>query len=325
MSTPVETAERRGNFPMRVVGLALKLLASATILWALVSRIGFDEVVSKLKVDDPAMGVLALVLLAVQLIVGMSRWRMICAALGTYIPGRRETLRWIGMGVALSQVLPSSVGGDAYRMVALGRLAGLAAAMRTVVAERVVGLLALAALALVLSAVASRLTDSSVAFATYATVSGAMLVGGVLAGALSRALARWTESRLIQQVATDFGAMYEKSTLVAVFGMSVVIHGLSVAAAICLNVALGIDELQWWQTALVVPGALLASAIPISLGGWGVREASVVFGLAAFGISDAAALALSISYGVALAGTGVIGLLLWVAGGRHQLSERLPP
>jgi glycosyltransferase 2 family protein len=55
-------------------------------------------------------------------------------------------------------------------------------------------------------------------------------------------------------------------------------------------------------------------AIPISLGGWGIRESSMVVGLASFGVPEASALALSISYGIGTVVAGVVGLCFWLAG-----------
>jgi hypothetical protein len=90
-----------------------------------------------------------------------------------------------------------------------------------------------------------------------------------------------------------------------------------------LSAALALEGVQWWQAALVVPGTILATSIPVSLGGWGVRESSMIFGLAAFGVSDATALALSIGYGLATAAAGGVGVLLWLASGYHRRMQ--PP
>ena len=40
----------------------------------------------------------------------------------------------------------------------------------------------------------------------------------------------------------------------------------------------------------------------------------MVFGLTAFGVSDAGALALSIGFGLTIVVAGVIGVILWIAG-----------
>jgi glycosyltransferase 2 family protein len=302
----------------RAPGLAIQLLASAALMWLLLSRVGVDEVAYRLVVRSPAAAATALVLIAVQLGCCTIRWRLICAALKVDVPNPRVTLGWVGLGFALNQVLPSSIGGDGYRIVALGRHAGIGAATRTVVADRVAGLLTLAVLALASSAAAIRHTVSSPAFSAFALASAAVLIAGALAGVVARLLARWTASRLVKLVATDFATMYSKATLPPVFGISVAIHLLSMAIVVCVGASLALDEVRWWQAALVVPGTLLAMAVPISVGGWGVRESSMVFGLTAFGISSATALALSIGYGLASAVAGAIGVCFWMVGSQQR-------
>ncbi len=57
---------------------------------------------------------------------------------------------------------------------------------------------------------------------------------------------------------------------------------------------------------------LLISRLAVSLGGWGVREGSLVFGFAPFGISREAALAASITYGLTELAAALIGGIIWV-------------
>jgi len=308
----------------RALGLAIQLLASAGLMWLLLSRVGIQEVASRLAVQNHAAALAALLLLAAQLVAGTLRWRMVCTALGVDIPALRTALGWMGMGFALSQVLPSSIGGDGYRILVLGRRSGLGAATRSVVAERVAALLTLAALALPMSLAAMFFVPSPLPFTVLAVVSAAILVGGALAGVVTRLLARWTASRLVQLVAADFATMYSRATLLPVFGISVVIHLLSMSIVAVLSGALALDGVLWWQAALVTPGTVLATSIPVSLGGWGVRESSMVFSLAAFGVPGATALALSIGYGLAMAIGGAIGVLLWIASGYHGRMQSPP-
>lgn len=300
---------------MKRAKLALQLLASAALMWLLLSQIGIEQVASRLVVHRPAAALAALLLLSLQLVIGAFRWRMVCAALGVQVPGRRVLLGWVGLGFALSQVLPSSIGGDGYRIVALGRRAGLGDAARAVVADRVAGLLTLSVIALPASLAAIPHSARSTAYTAFAIASTAVLLGGLFAGVAARLLARWTASRLLNLVATDFGLMYARATLLPVFAISLLIHALSISIVICLGAALALDEVLWWQAALIVPGTLLALAIPISLGGWGIRESTMVIGLAAFGVSEVAALALSIAYGLAMAVTAAIGVAFWLLGG----------
>jgi uncharacterized membrane protein YbhN (UPF0104 family) len=68
---------------------------------------------------------------------------------------------------------------------------------------------------------------------------------------------------------------------------------------------------------LVVPVAILFSSLPISIGGWGVREASLSYGLTLFGMGadDAALVGLALGIGLLLASLPG-GIVMLVLGGQ---------
>jgi hypothetical protein len=60
-----------------------------------------------------------------------------------------------------------------------------------------------------------------------------------------------------------------------------------------------------------VPLVTVATALPISLGGWGVREGLLVLLLGKVGVPASEALILSLMYGFCSAASGLPGLLGW--------------
>ena len=52
--------------------------------------------------------------------------------------------------------------------------------------------------------------------------------------------------------------------------------------------------------------------LPVSLGGWGVRELTFVYSLGAAGVGAEAALSLSIAFGLLRVVVGAIGGVTWV-------------
>jgi hypothetical protein len=67
-------------------------------------------------------------------------------------------------------------------------------------------------------------------------------------------------------------------------GLSCAVHALTIGSVICSAYGFGIP-LNPIVAGLIVPVAILVSSLPISIGGWGVREASLSFGLTMFGIA----------------------------------------
>ena len=69
---------------------------------------------------------------------------------------------------------------------------------------------------------------------------------------------------------------------------------------------------QCWLIVIIVPPALLISAFPISLGGWGIREGAIVMGFVLLGKDPRIPLLLSLLFGVLTVGAAVVGSLVWV-------------
>ena len=70
-----------------------------------------------------------------------------------------------------------------------------------------------------------------------------------------------------------------------------------------------IDLFTWF---IIIPPVMLISSIPISVGGWGVREGILILSLIELKISHIEALKISIIYAVALVIAGSIGGIFWV-------------
>jgi hypothetical protein len=63
---------------------------------------------------------------------------------------------------------------------------------------------------------------------------------------------------------------------------------------------------------MIVAPVTLIQLLPISLTGWGVREAVLVVALASFGVPAEAALARSVLLGLCLIASGLPGGLIWL-------------
>jgi len=78
------------------------------------------------------------------------------------------------------------------------------------------------------------------------------------------------------------------------------------AISVSLKIPVGlIDHL------ILAPPALLLSILPVSIAGWGVREAALVYAFAFVGVQTVDALAISMLFGILGILTGLPGVLLW--------------
>ncbi len=235
------------------------------------------------------------------------RWQRIARAAG-FRACFRNALRWYFVGMFFNLAGPSTLGGDVARAVLLARAPGpgFAAALSTVAFDRFVGLFALTLLAAVAVAACGTFGIPGAAAAAVFAWLAAMAVMGVLARHPRIERTAWG-TRLAARVWRD------DRLLGASLALSLPFHLLQIAAALLVGRAVGLA--MAWQVYLVVhPLATVAGALPISVAGIGVREASSVWLLAEAGAPSGQAAAFALVWlGVLVAASLVGGLVFAVS------------
>lgn len=222
-------------------------------------------------------------------------------------PGVWATLRAYAIGAFTNNLLPTSFGGDAVRAWIVARKgAPLARALTSVVTDRATAFVCLIPLAWIGVAVAGDVPGELVG--ALAAGTGATALGGASGVVLlrRRGLGRLLPERLrpwAGQVARTLRAYgRDGGLLVRIFVLGVVFQMIMVTAFWALNEALGLS-LDPALLAVVLALVLLASLMPISIAGFGVREGAFVALLAEVGTpaSDAVLLSLLSVAAIAIA------------------------
>jgi len=98
---------------------------------------------------------------------------------------------------------------------------------------------------------------------------------------------------------------------------SIANHLGRIVIVLVLAAALGIS-VSPFDAFTLVPAALLLAMVPISLAGWGVREAVFIQAFSLASVAPSNALALSLLYGLVGLITGLLGGAVWFAERRLQ-------
>ncbi|WP_129674706.1 lysylphosphatidylglycerol synthase transmembrane domain-containing protein [Candidatus Chloroploca sp. Khr17] len=251
-----------------------------------------------------------LLLLAVVVQLGgiaLSSWKW---ALLLQANQRPQPYRWLlatsFLGLFANNFLPTSVGGDAMRVVALGRKSGsYAQASASVFMERLTGLLALSLIALGAllvgaSALVARqpVTEPTLITATagFALVALVATGGAFAAPWLLRRFGHWLPVLVRQPLSTIAQALDEyrhsRGTLLAVLMISLLVHALWIGMHVIASRALGI-EAAWLLYLLMVPLTDIIGMVPIFFNNVGARDLVFTLYLRQAGVPDATALALA--------------------------------
>ena len=314
-------AEAARGRARRLALLVLKVLVTAALIWFAFQDVTFGQLGVRLAGADAGLLLAALTVLLMMSILAGARWRAVSWLAGAPL-GHLAAQRGLFVGLFFNQTLPSSIGGDAMRIWLVGRAgAPLSAAIASVFLDRAIGLAALAwtsvlgAGALIAGGnIGAWLGVVSILLAVLAVAGFALLVafgGGAGRGLEARG---WTRPvRAAAQAARRLVRMRRLG--LAVLAQSLAVHLLLVAAAALIFAALGAPVPVFYLVG-AVPLVMLLAVLPVSLGGWGVRETAMVAALAPVAVSPADSLTGAVLLGLGLLVAGLPGGIWWLAARR---------
>lgn len=281
----------------RALSLALRLTVSLGLL-ALLGLVVAEprELVSRLSTIRAPMLAAAFVLTAGDRVLMAFKWWVLLRARDIAMPLGAAVRAYFASSFA-GLFLPVTLGADAVRLVASRRY-GPAEITASIVVERTLGAVSVVVVALGGCA----LIAGTLANAALGPIVLAISVVG-LAVAIGFAASLWLASRwadrphntatpsLLRKVATAYAAYgRHPAALTSFFALSIV-ESL-VPALVAFVVARGLNlDAPLWLFVSAIPVSLMVARLPVSLGGFGVQEASFVYlsGLLGMGRSDAVA------------------------------------
>ncbi len=248
------------------------------------------------------------------------RWRAIVMSLGDrlYHLPHRDVQAANGIGQFLGQVLPNIAGDGARALLLRANGVPLAHAAWSVLLDRAVGVYLLFIVALGSLLLGSRLAELGGRDDILVPTVAAIVIGGTLALAFSGAAGRLCErAPRLRFIGTALRETHEAllgPNAALVFGLSLCVHLMTILAGWLTAQALSLSiPLSLADAAVLVSFMVVVTLLPISLGGWGVRELAVAALLTAHGATAEEAVVFSIAYGLVIAVAMIPGALYWMA------------
>jgi len=303
-----------------------KLVVTACLLLLVTQGIDVHGAQTRIASAATSGLVVALAFAVLQVVLGTWRWIVVTDILCGVRISMAHATGVAGLGLLSGQVLPSTVGGDVVRVGFIARIAGVGPGTRCVIADRAFGVLALGALALLSTGWlawsglhdAALLVPAGLAFALIGTA--ALLVA--FAPRRER-LPAWMAA--LAAPASDLRLLFRHRRAPLVILLSVAAHLPSIATFMALALAISFDEVSLTTLALFVSPALLISALPVSIGGWGLRESAFSVGLATVGAVGEGPVVLSVLFGLTTIAASIVASLGWFSREARILPSRERP
>lgn len=293
----------------RTRGLLLSLLKatiSLALLALLFSRVDLARLWNVAKSASLAWLSGALALYYLMIAVSSWRWGLLLRAQGVEVPLKRLNASFL-VATFFNNFLPSNIGGDVIRISDTAPLAGSKTLATTVVIiDRGMGLLGLALIAAVGATAGARLHAADLG-----PVNATMLWAGFGAAALVAAPALlmpdrfvrlfeplrllhidWIDKRLERLTMTLTRFRETPGALAGCFAGAVVVQLVLVAFYLAIAHSMRIP-ISFAELALIVPVSFIVQMLPISMNGFGVREATFGFYFSRLGLPLESALLLS--------------------------------
>lgn len=308
----------------RRVLAGLKIAVSVGILWLLSITYDIGESFDRLAGVALWSLLLAGGLFAIMIVLATVRWRIILVALGENLPFW-PTTGIVMIGLFFNQVLPSNLGGDAMRIWRLHRRgSGLGRAVGSVMLDRVIALVALALLVLATLPLAAGHVGDVLILSVFWMFIAMVPIGVAVLLWLDRVLVLFVRIfprrvfDALQALARDARTvLLDRRYCMTILACALSNQILLVLIMMSLAYGLGMPA-RFSEFIVLIPPVILATVIPLSFAGWGVREGAMVALLGTIDIGASDAIALSVSFGLVILVGSLPGGLVWFLTGNRQ-------
>lgn len=305
----------------------VKLLVSSLLIWYLFTQADLSGVLSSMVKADAFWLAGALLTIYIGKVFTGYRWQVLLAAQGVHIP-LRTLIASVFVGQFFNNFLPTTFGGDAARAYDTAAYSKQPAkSLTSLFLDRLIGVLALAVLALV-GLLAGLLTRQDVLFYVGPVLGVFIFCAGIFGVVFTPAAAKLFE-RLLEKtglrkaagmVREISGSMdqirRDRKVLLIAFLVSLALQINVVLFYYMTGRALAVRVTMLYFF-ILVPIALVISTIPFSINGIGLREGIFVFLLNQLAVPAETAIALSLlSFGLLLT-QGIFGGVIFALRGTN--------
>ena len=280
----------------KTLGLVVRLVVTISLLIFLGATADLSELWQLIIDINIYWLVAAAALIAGERVLMAMRWQYTLAVQGVKV-GVKELSRILYVAMFFAHFLPGGlVGADVLRGYELARSRGhVADVTATLILDRFIGVFSMFTMAFVGAIVGGILFGTSIAVIIELIVLQALILGGwLLAGKLLPHIKKkslfqgtkiekiWNKLLFILEIITDLDKI--KSIFVKLFTLSMIVQLSRSVTFFCLYKSLG-ATVPFTYFMIFIPIVFISLMLPISLGGLGVREGTLVYSFATLGVA----------------------------------------
>ena len=282
---------------------ALKAVVSIGLLWLLFSRVDVARLWSVARQASIGWLAAALALYLAMVLASVLRWGVLLRAQHVRLPYSFLTQSYL-VATFFNNFLPSNIGGDVVRITDTAKAAGSKTLATTVVLiDRGIGLLGLALMAAMGASLMQHMTVGPVGpgmlwagFGLGAIIATPALLMPETVGWILQPLRvfhqEWVDARIEKLTDTLTRFKETPAALAGCFAGAVLVQATLVAFYVAIARSMSIP-IGFAELAVIVPVSFIVQMVPLSVNGFGVREATFGFYFTRLGLPLESALLVS--------------------------------
>lgn len=306
------------------VKLAITTAICAVIVWS----VDWQSIFQTIQDSNAPLIVIVFILMVLSVTISAYKWKLILSIHGVHF-SFHALHQWYFVAMFLNNLLPSTIGGDGYRIFkTLDNPRSKSCAVIAVLVERITGLLALLFLGYIGGIVSfiQRQDEFSRFIAVAGTVCLAISIPVLYLAIQFKVLRRLVNSKRCPQKLRalsghieDYGKRPLKTLGVILISLMFQIHSLFFNWL--LIVALG-KMLPFFGLAVAVTLTNVIAVLPVSINGIGLIEGSFMYFTGFYGLDHETSLVAALILRVLLIPIGLIGGLIYLRGNDRSVTAK---
>jgi len=318
----------------KILNVFLRVIISIALLIFLFKQVDTKSLFQIIKNADKALLFIAFFITFFSYVLCLLRWEMLLKAVKIHLPLKRVIISFSG-GIFFSLFLPSTIGGDLMRSIDLAtHTKRPKEVIVTVLLDRLSGYIGLVILALASLLLGWNLLQDTAVFLSVGIISGILvaillvLFNRYLYAKISRILTSPNAGRireLVRSLHRRIHIFRHRQGIIAYnLFFSLLIQSIAPIAFFVTALALGLRiNIIYFFIILPIVGAI--TLLPISLGGLGLRDATIIYFFSKIGVAKDLAFAMSLLNFSFILIYGAIGGIIYVLTVHHRRVQHHAP
>lgn len=291
----------------------IKVVVSLVLIMVVLKLSNPKEIISSIENANFSLLFIAFLLVLFSTIIASYRWFIVMKTL-KYRGEFKFYLKSYFLGIFFNQLLPSSIGGDAYRVINVSSLGYRKIdVLSGVIIDRMLGLVGIFILNIIFNNILYDLLPLPLYYGIN-VICGIGILGFIFFTFLHKInfISKFRFMNIFISWSKDlWKVLNSPKRAIYQLSLTLFIHFLTFLGVYFISKSIGLS-IGLLIFMVIMPPVILFTMVPISIAGWGVREGAMLLFFDLLMVPKELSVSISIIFGLFYIIQGIIGIFFWV-------------